>query len=230
MITLGIIPARGGSKGVPKKNIRMVNGKPLIAYAVERALRAQSIDHVIVSTDSPEIAEVAKSYGAEVPFLRPSSLAEDSTPMLPVLEHAVVMCEKLYGDMIDPVILLDPTAPLRVTDDIEACLSLFRKGGVDAIISANEARRNPYFNMVSVDADGFAALAARAERPIYRRQDAPIVYDLNTVCWVFSRETIMVIRERIPPKTRIYLVPLERAIDLDTESDFASLEAYLNAE
>jgi CMP-N,N'-diacetyllegionaminic acid synthase len=223
-MVIGIIPARGGSKGVPKKNIRMVHGKPLIGYAIECGLRSKVLDKVIVSTDSIEIAEIAKTL---VPFIRPAELALDNTPTMPVLEHAVMECERLFGETVDPIVLIDPTAPLRTPEDIIGALSLYREAEVDAVISASLAKRNPYFNMVQIASDGYVELVAKSEKKILRRQDAPVVYDLNTVCWVFSRMVVLGTRERLPKKTKVFVVPEERSFDLDTALDFEMLDLFL---
>jgi CMP-N,N'-diacetyllegionaminic acid synthase len=226
-IILGLIPARGGSKGVPGKNIRPVNGKPLIVYAIECGLSCPSIDKLIVSTDNQEFAAIAKKAGAEVPLLRPAHLAQDTTPMLPVLEHALIETEKIYNCRVGAIVLIDPTAPLRKKEDIEGAIALYKQGGIDTVISGSEAHRNPYFNMVSINADGYARLVFEPDPPISRRQDAPKVYDLNTVVWVFSRKSIMEEKARIAKRTKLYLVPSERSIDLDNEWDFTLLEAIL---
>lgn len=222
-MVLGVIPARGGSKGVPGKNIRPVLDKPLIAYAIECGLKCPSIDHLIVSTESQEIASIARKCGADVPFMRPRELAEDTTPMLPVLQHAVVASEEYYDKMLSTLVLLDPTGPLRTVDDVENCLKLFKSSNCDAVISGNVAHRSPYFNMV-IKENNYVRLAFPTSKPIGRRQDSPPVYDLNTVVWVYSRKALMEERARIPKKTLLYLVPPERAIDIDTELDFKILE------
>ena len=227
-MVLGLIPARGGSKGVPQKNIRLVRGKPLIAWAIECGLASPAIDHLIVSTDSEKIAEIARQWGAEVPFLRPSELAEDTTPMLPVMQHAIVEAEKYYENAVGVLILLDPTAPLRTVDDIENSLRLFRNSDCSAVISGNAARRSPYFNMV-VPEDGYVRIAISNRRAIGCRQDSPPVFDLNTVVWIYSRSALMQERSRIPQKTVLYEVPAERAIDLDTELDFKILQSFMDA-
>ena len=227
-MVLGLIPARGGSKGVPRKNIRSVCSKPLIAYAIQCGLNCSSLDHLIVSTDDPEIAEISENWGADVPFLRPSELAEDTTPMLPVMQHAIVEAEKYYENEVGVLVLLDPTAPLRTVDDIENSLRLFRNSDCSAVISGNAARRSPYFNMV-VPKDGFVRLAIFDKNAIGCRQDSPPVFDLNTVVWIYSRSALMEERSRIPQKTVLYEVPAERAIDLDTELDFKILQALMDA-
>ncbi|MBW1681857.1 MAG: acylneuraminate cytidylyltransferase family protein [Deltaproteobacteria bacterium] len=221
-ITLGLVPARGGSKGVPGKNLRLVRGRPLVAWAVECGVRAPSIDRVVVSTDSDQIAKAAQEAGADVPFMRPASLARDDTPMMPVMQHAVASVEDIYARIVDRLVLIDPTAPLRRVEDIEKAIRMHEEGDCDAVISGNVAHRNPYFNMVRQEGK-YIRLVLEEGRDVGRRQDAPPVYDLNTVVWVYSRNAVMVNAERIPQRSRLYLVPRERAVDLDTEEDFERL-------
>lgn len=223
---LGLIPARGGSKGVPGKNIRVVGGKPLIAWAIACAL-ASPLDHVVVSTDSPAIAAIARDHGADAPFLRPADLAADTSPMLPVMRHAITACEAHYGRPVRRLVLLDPTGPLRQPGDVAAVLELLERPGTDAVVSANAAHRSPWFNMVRTDDAGYARLVIEPDTPVGRRQDAPEVYDLNTVAWGYTRAALMDQAQRLPARTRVHLVPPERAIDLDTELDFMILEALL---
>ena len=224
-IIIGLIPARGGSKGVPGKNIRKVCGQPLISYAIKCALECRFIDHIVVSTDSDQIAGIARKYGAEVPFVRPPDLAQDKSAMRDVLWHALLACEAHYGGRVDCIILLDPTAPLRRTSDVRNAYRLFKKGKCDAVISGNIAHRNPYFNMVC-RSGRFVKLVNKSKEDIFRRQDCPQVFDLNTVVWIYSRKAIAK-RERIPEKSLLYLVPKEFSIDLDTEYDFEILQALM---
>ena len=228
-MNLGLIPARGGSKGVPGKNIRPVLGKPLLAYAIECGLACPAIDHLIVSTDSEAIAKVARDNGADVPFLRPAALAQDTSPMLPVMRHAVTEAEQHYGSVVRNLVLLDPTGPLRTVADIEACLELLEEPNCDAVISGSPAHRNPYFNMVKQNSAGYVRLVAEPSSPVNRRQDAPEVFDLNTVVWAYTRAALMAEQARLPGRTRLYLVPRERALDLDTELDFIVLEHLMAA-
>jgi len=225
-IILGVIPARGGSKGIKGKNLIPVFGKPLIAYAIECGKKCPSIDRLIVSTDSPEIAEISSKYGAEIPFIRPAELANDTAPMLPVLQHAIIKCEKYYSKVVEAVILLDPTGPLRTVEDIENSLEILRQKECNAIISGNTAHRNPYFNMVTLN-KGYVVLANPSGKMIGRRQDAPKVFDLNTVVWVYSRKALMEEKARIPKRTILYMIPPERAIDIDNEFDLKLLEFQL---
>lgn len=226
---LGVVPARSGSKGVRNKNIRPVRGKPLMAHAIECGLRAAFVDRVIVSTDSEEFADIARSFGAEVPFLRPAELATDQAPMLPVLQHAVSEMEALHGERVECVVLLDPTAPLRETTDVERAVDRFRAGDCDAVISAHRAHRNPYFNMIMKSGRGdYVKLVCDSDTPVGRRQDAPEVFDLNTVVWVFSRRALMEEQQRIPGRSVMIEIPVERAIDIDTEEDLRLLELRMN--
>lgn len=223
-MVLGLIPARGGSKGIKKKNIRHLLGKPLISYTVECARACSFIDKVVVSTDDSEIAEISREFGAEVPFIRPPELAKDDTPMLPVMQHTVETVEAIYRERVNILILLDPTSPLRKVKDIEEALSLFyRDGACQAVVSGCEAHRSPYFNIVRL-VDGFVRILMHTDKDIGCRQECPPVYDLDTTVWIYSREAIMDIGKRIPPRTRLYLVPEERSIHIDTELDFMIVE------
>jgi len=158
--------------------------------------------------------------------MRPAHLAADTAPMLPVLQHAAELAEKQYGRRLELLVLLDPTGPLRTPDDVSSCIALARAGNCDAVISGNRAHRSPYFNMVAPDGN-YVKLAATPSTGVGRRQDSPTVYDLNTVVWVYSRQALMREQARIPKKSKIYLVPPERALDLDTELDFEILETML---
>ncbi len=223
-LVLGLIPARGGSKGIKKKNIRHLLGKPLISYTVECARACSFIDKPIVSTDDSEIAEISRKWGAEVPFIRPPELAKDDTPMLPVMQHAVQSVEEIYRERVKILVLLDPTSPLRKVKDVEEALSLFHHDGAcQAVVSGCEAHRSPYFNMVCLE-DGFVQILMPTDRDIGCRQECPPVYDLDTTVWIYSREAIMDIGKRIPPRTRLFLVPEERSIHIDTELDFKIVE------
>ncbi len=228
-VILGVIPARGGSKGVPGKNLRNVAGKPLVAHAIECSALCASLDKVIVSTDSTEIAQVAEAAGASVPFIRPADLADDNSPMIKVLRHALLAIEQVEETQVEAVVLIDPTAPLRKVSDIEGAIALFQEQSCDAVVSTNLAARNPYFNMVE-EKGGYARLVKGSKKKeIIRRQDCPLVYDLNTVVWVFSRWTVLECGERIPPRTVIFEIPAERAVDLDTEEDFRYLSFLMDS-
>lgn len=223
---LGVIPARGGSKGVPRKNLRMVGGKPLLAWAIECAKASRLLDDFLVSTDDNEIYRAASYLGAPLPFLRPAELAQDSSPMLPVLEHAILETEKQKGITVQYAVLIDPTAPLRTSADIDAVIEMLKKDDCDVVVSGSPAHRNPWFNMVKREGEFVSLAADISPRPL-RRQDCPTVFDLNTIAWGFSRRAVIEIGERIPPRTRLYETPGIRSIDLDTELDFQLLELVM---
>lgn len=222
--------ARGGSKGVPRKNIRLLTGKPLIAYSIEVALECELIDEVIVSTDDPEIADISRQYGAKTPFLRPPELAGDISPVLYSWQHAIRMLNAREDHRkIDVFVALPPTSPLRNADDIRKSIMTFSKDACDVVITVKDADRNPYFNMVSIDRDGYANLVIPPQngRRFTRRQDAPVVYDMTTVAYVASPEYILKTEHILSGRVKTVLVPGERALDIDTELDFKIAECLL---
>jgi CMP-N,N'-diacetyllegionaminic acid synthase len=221
--TLGTICARGGSRGVPGKNVRLLAGHPLIAYSIAQARRCEFIDRLIVSTDSEEIAAVSRTYGADVPFLRPAELASDTAAKLPAIQHAVRAIEQRSGSTIDYVVDLDPTAPLRAVEDIRACWDLIQRPGTDVVFTVTAADRNPYFNMVEV-VDGLARLSKTSDRPVVRRQDAPTVYSMNASVYAYRREHLMAASRVVAGKARIIEMPPERSRDIDGPLDFAFIE------
>ncbi len=225
MKVVATICARGGSKGVPGKNTRLLCGKPLLVYTIEVARRCELVDRIVVSTDAPEIAEIAKANGAEVPFLRPEELARDASPKLPVIKHAIQYLESQEGYYADVVVDLDPTSPLRTEEDIEACIRMVSDGGADNVFSVTKARRNPYFNMVEI-VDGRVKLVKPLPRPVVRRQDAPQVYDVNGSIYAWKKETLMNNDSLFLERTMIYEMP-EWAIDIDSETDFRFVEFIL---
>jgi len=223
---VGFIFARGGSKGILNKNIRLLVGKPLIAYSIEAALRSNYIDRVVVSTDSEKIANVARSFGADVPFIRPSELARDNSPEILAWRHAL---ETLNGadNRIDVFVSIPPTAPLRSTEDIDDCIRVFLEGETDAVITVRNAARHPSFNMVMLNEQGFANLVLPPDETITRRQDAPKVFDVTTVAYVFRPDFIMKMKSLFDGKIRTVVIPEERAVDIDTELDFQFAEFIL---
>ena len=223
MSTVAFIFARGGSKGLPGKNIRNFGGKPLIAWSIECALSVSGIDQVIVSTDSEEIAEISKSFGAEVPFIRPSELATDQSPEWLSWRHALEYLDTSSRGLPETMVSLPTTAPLRAVVDVENCISKFSKGGCDIVITVTEASRNPYFNMVMEKRNGTVDLIMQTSK-VTRRQDAPIVYDMATVCYVASSEFVMKNNSIFEGRVKAVNVPKERAIDIDTLLDFQIAE------
>lgn len=228
MTTAAFIFARGGSKGLPGKNIRPLGGKPLIAWSIEHALAVKRIDRVIVSTDSYEIAAISKQYGAEVPFIRPANLAMDESPEFLSWRHGLEYLKDNMGTMPEIMVSVPATAPMRLAIDIENCIDEYEKGSTDVVITVTEAHRNPYFNMVKESPDGTYGLVATPLLTVGRRQDAPMVYDMATVCYVFNSEFIMSHDSIFEGRVRAVHVPIERAIDIDNLLDFQVAEALLS--
>jgi len=216
MKTVAFVCARGGSVGLPNKNIRPLLGKPLIAYTVEQALASKHIDTVYVSTDDLTIATVAKDYGAQVPFIRPHQLATSSVSKLDAIQH---MCDWLVanGHLFDQIVDLDPTSPLRSVDDIEACINML-DDTTDAVITTFESDKNPYFNMVEYKNDGSISLVCQPVGSVVARQQAPRVYSMNASIYVWHTHTIS--KGLWNARLRMYVMPRERSIDIDTKLDF----------
>lgn len=224
MDAVGFIFARAGSKGLPGKNIRLLAGKPLIAWSIEQALEVKGIRRLIVSTDSEEIAFVAKSYGAEVPFLRPSELSGDKSPEWFAWRHALEFLRQNEGRLPNAMVSIPATAPLRSSEDIRNALDDFAKGGADIVITVTQAHRNPYFNMVKINEDGSVGLVITPQSGIMRRQDAPEVYDMATVAYVSDPNFILANDSIFSGRVRAVEVPTQRAIDIDTLYDFELAE------
>lgn len=223
MTTLATICARGGSEGLPGKNIRDLRGKPLIAWTIEQALAAPGLDRVVVSTDAAEIAEVARAWGAEVPALRPPELATATASKLDAIAHCVAQMEA--ADLrFDRIVDLDPTSPLRSLDDIAAALALLDDQS-DCVITAYLAEKNPYFNMVEIGADGIARLSKPPPHMIAGRQGAPPVYAMNASIYVWHRATFD--KGLWNGRTRLHVMPRERSIDIDSLIDFRLVELLL---
>lgn len=214
--TLAFIFARGGSKGIPGKNITSLGGKPLIVHSIEQALSHPDIGRVIVSTDDNAIAEVALKAGAEVPFRRPDELASDSAPEWLAWQHAVRFMQD-SSDLFSTFISLPATAPLRNHADISACLARYQRGDVDLVLTGTPAARSPYFNMVKLNEDGFIELAVPGAYT--RRQDAPQLFDLTTVAYVTSPDFILQHSGIWSGRIALVSIPKERAIDIDEPID-----------
>lgn len=224
MTAVAFIFARGGSKGLPGKNIRSFRGKPLIAWSIEQALAVGRIKRVIVSTDSEEIAAVARDYGAEIPFMRPADLARDDSPEWLAWRHALTHFKETAGQYPDVFVSVPATAPLRKVDDIERCLDEFDKGDSDIVITVTDAHRSPYFNMVKDNLDGSVGLVIQEPSTVTRRQDAPAVYDMATVCYVANPDFIISHGAPFEGRVKAVYVPPERSIDIDTLLDFRIAE------
>lgn len=229
MKVLCTICARGDSKGVPNKNTRELLGKPLIAYTIEQALNSKLIDRVIVSTDSNDIATIARQYGAEVPFLRPSALASDNAAKLPVIKHAVRYLVKEMNYNPEYVIDLDPTSPLRLNDDIEKCMNLIMNdSNCGSVITGYKSNKNPYFNMVEID-DDFAKLSKQADKHITDRQSAPVVFAMNASIYVWKTEVLLNQTCVVSGRVKFVEMPEDRSIDIDSEVDLKLVELLIES-
>ena len=222
------ICARGGSQGLPGKNISLINGKPLICYTIEMAKTIKRFSKIIVSTDSKEIADVALKAGAEVPFLRPSELATNTISKFPALRHALKTCESIYQTEFDYLIDLDPTSPLRIADDINNCIDLVLKSNISNVITAMDSRRSPYFNLIEKDLSGKVVISKTIDPPPTCRQDSPQCYAMNASIYAWKKEVL--VENEIPiflDSTELYLMPEERSIDIDSELDAKFVEFLL---
>ena len=218
------ICARGGSKGVKNKNIKELDGKPLIAYTIEQAKASGLFEHIVISTDSDDIATIAKAYGAEVFFKRSDEMSSDTAGKLDVIKDAFVRSEAYYGKEYDYLVDLDATAPLRSVDDIKNAFAQFLQENNDNLITAMPSRRSPYFNLVEVNRDGKVTLSKKLDGSIVRRQDAPKSYDMNASIYIWKREVLLSQKSLFLEKTGLYVMPEERSIDIDTELDFEFVE------
>lgn len=230
MRILGIIPARGGSKGVPGKNIKLLCGKPLLAYTAESALRSKLLSKVVLSTDDNEIAEVGKSLGLEVPFLRPAELAEDTTPTLPVVLHAVYQMEEL-GESFDAVCLLQPTNPLRRAEDIDACIELLETSGADSVISILPVPHeyNPKWVYWQND-HGEMILSTGDKEPLARRQDLPKAFCRDGTVYVTRIKTIISKQSLFGETVKGYEINPEFSSNIDTPDDWRAIEESISRE
>ena len=224
---LCVIGARGGSKGVPNKNIKDILGKPLIAWTISQAKKSSMIDRVIVSTDSREVAYISKNYGAEVPFIRPSELAQDSSPKFDIFKHALSFCEKKYKEEYDIYVDLDCTNPLRETSDIDKAIKLFIKNRktIDALITICEARKNPYFNLLEQNERGHLKLSKKnIDFTVVRRQDAPKVYELVASINILSPKYIKKSSNLLDGNIIGYDIGNYKSLDIDSSFDFEIIE------
>ncbi len=225
---LGAVFARGGSKGVPGKNVRLLGGRPLIAHAVECARAIRAINRIIVSTDDRAIRDAALSAGAEAPFLRPAELATDEASEWLAWQHALRECEKLgFGDgHIDTLVSIPATAPLRRTEDVSAAISKLHEGGFDLVLAVTPSRRSPYFNMVVEDQGAVRIVIPQGPQGPRRRQDAPPTFDIATVVYAARRDYVLGARGLFDGRVGAIVVPEESAVDIDTEFDL-ELAAWL---
>ncbi len=229
MLIIASICARGGSKGVPGKNKRKIHGRPLIEYTIECAQKTPLINEIVVSTDDEEIASIARENGLAVPFMRPQELASDTASKWPVFIHLVEKFEQMNGKKIDVLVDLEVTVPLRTPQDIEGSIKLLLADDkTDVVVTAYDAERNPYFNMVELDDNNYAHIVKKPGSPLVRRQDAPEVYSLTGAIFAIKREALYKYSHWSTSNFKIYPIPRLRAVDIDTEIDLKFVEFLMS--
>ena len=223
MKVLCTICARAGSKGVANKNLRLINNKPLIVYSIEQAIATKLFDQIVVSSDSKEIREVALANGATFCVDRPAELATDTAPKLPAIKHCVENAEKKFGQF-EVIIDLDATAPLRESSDIIGALELLQSAQADNVITGTPAHRSPYFNLVETDVNGIVSLSKPPANVVARRQDSPQCFDMNASIYVWRRQALFANENLFTSNTRLFVMPRERSLDIDSQADFEMVE------
>lgn len=218
---LAVIPARGGSKGVPRKNIRDLAGKPLIGWTIEEAKKSKYIDRLILSSEDDEIIEVAKQFGCEVPFKRPIELAQDDTPGIEPVLNAIEYCPGY-----DYVVLLQPTSPLRTVEDIDGCIEKLLSSGKDFCVSVTEPNKSPFW-MYTLENENMVPLIAQ-DKLVARRQDLPKVYALNGAVYIGNCNSLKISQSFLTENTTAYIIPEMRSIDIDNQIDFMICEMFLS--
>jgi CMP-N,N'-diacetyllegionaminic acid synthase len=227
MRVLGLVPARGGSKGITRKNVALLRGRPLLWYTIDAARCARRLSRVVVTTDDPEIAEIGRSCGADVPFLRPAALADDAAPMLPVVQHAVGELEKV-GDRYDAICLLHPTTPLRLSRHIDACIDLLEEGGCDAVVTVVPvpAEHNPHWVFFQ-NGDGTLRLSTGEATPIARRQDLPPAFCRDGSVYVTLRDVVMERSSLYGSRLLGSVLPISDTVDINDPTDWVRAERLL---
>jgi len=224
---LAVIPARGGSKGLPGKNVRHLAGLPLLVHSLSCAARCAAITRTIVSTDDPIITRVARQYGGDVPFTRPAHLASDTVAMWPVLRHALAEVEREEGRPYDFLVLLDPTSPTRLPSDLDGVLAAVRDDA-DTALTVSEPHFSPYWHMYVPDEEGYAKPLIPG-RPIIRRQDCPPAFFINGLAYAWETGFLRTQDTWVHGRTRMVRVPLARAVSIDTEEDFEWADRLLRS-
>lgn len=225
---LAVIPARGGSKGVPRKNVRPLCGKPLISYTIECADAARDLFYrVVVSTDDEEIASIARRFGAEVPFIRPAELARDDSPAIPVIQHATRFIEQQDGIRLDWVCLLQPTEPFRTPDDIRRCLDLGLAGGCDSVISVVQVFATHPILMKRIEGDRLVPFCVEEKEGTRRQDYRPAAYMRNGAIYLTRRDVLIEQNSVWGTHIRPYVMSLDKSVSIDTELDLKVAEVLM---
>ncbi|NRD23886.1 acylneuraminate cytidylyltransferase family protein [Winogradskyella litoriviva] len=220
---LVVITARGGSKGIPKKNIKLLNGKPLIEYSIDIAKEIADIKDICFTSDSDEIIEIAEKLGLKIPYKRPAELATDKANSQDVILHGLATYEKLNNKTYDAIVLLQPTSPFRTLEQVKDCIKLY-DNSIDMVVSAKQASANPYYNLYEED-NGF--LKPSKEGNYTRRQDCPKVWEFNGAIYVINSNSLRQQKMKAFNKVKKYIMSEETSIDLDTPLDWKIAEFYL---
>jgi len=220
---LALVPARGGSKGVPRKNIRLIGGKPMIAWTIEAARGSRYIDRLILSSDDQAIIDVAVRCGCEVPFVRPAELASDQADSMAVVRHAI----DALPEQFEYLVLLQPTSPMRRAEDIDGAIERCVQQGAPACVSVCEADKSPFW-MLRLDEQGVVRPLFPANQVPHRRQDAPVVFALNGAVYVARTDHLRIGGAFLAPGAVGYPMPKERSLAVDTELDLALVDFLLN--
>jgi CMP-N,N'-diacetyllegionaminic acid synthase len=221
------ICARGGSKGVKNKNIKLINGKPLIAHTILQAIESNIFEKIVVSSDSKEILDIAGKYGVDLLINRPSELANDFISKIPAIRHAVKETEATFNTNFTLVVDMDPTSPLRNIYDIKSSINLLIQKNISNVITGSPSRRSPYFNLVEKLDNEKIVLSKKLKVPIFRRQDSPRCYDMNASIYVWKKAALFEFDTVFNSDTELYEMPENRSVDIDNELDFMIVEYLL---
>ncbi|MEN2768685.1 acylneuraminate cytidylyltransferase family protein [Ornithinibacillus xuwenensis] len=222
------ICARGGSKGVKNKNVKLLLNMPLIAHSINQAKKSELFDVVAVSSDNEEILNISKQYGADIVVERPKEMATDNAAKLPVIQHCVESAEKIVGYRFDTIVDLDATSPLRSLEDIKNATAMLENSGASNLITGAKSRRSPYFNLVEINKQGYVGLSKQLDTAITRRQDAPICYDMNASIYAWTRQSLLTSDSVFQSETILFEMPEERSIDIDSALDFEIVSMLAN--
>ena len=227
MKILCTICVRCGSKGLRNKNIKNINGKPLVSYTINQAIRSKIFDNIAISSDSYKILNIAKKFGIKDLIKRPKNLAIDSAPKIPVIKHCLLEMEKRYKKKYDLIVDLDATAPLRKIIDIKKAVNKMIKSKASNLFSVCESRSNPYFNAVEIVNNKVQQLK-KSKKNITSRQSAPKVFDINASIYIWRRNFLKKYESLISKKTTIYIMPESRSLDIDTNFHFKLARFLIN--
>lgn len=228
MNVIAVITARGGSRGLPRKNVLPLSGKPLIAHSIAAAKQAKRVNRVIISTDDEEIMQIGRQYGAEVPFIRPPELSTADAAHIDVMLHVVSWLEE-HGDLPDAVLLLQPTTPLRKPEDLDGAIQLMESTGCPAVVGVSPAESHPYLTY-KVDEQGKLIGFIDHGLRYPRRQDLPPAFTLNGALYLNRCASLRETQMFQPPGAFGWIMPPERSVDIDTLEDFSRAESLLKAE